>query len=287
MSDLSGRAEGKGLPGAQAKARSEMRLSIIVLTHNRLAALRECLIRIGVNTSEKDAEIIVVDNGSTDATAIWLELQLRGEPSPPGIHPEAVTGQLAGFRPMTAILRPTNEGVCARNYAIDIARGEIIAQVDDDVLVTPEWDEVLLSPFDDPAVGATGQHGFYQEQSWERTPWSAGLIDDRRRPVPGQFCDFVMGFAWGWRSHKPDGSLMFRYDERFNPRWHEESDGQLVIRAASYKIMCTREIATHLSLPHCHTREESIPMAQAHFELLRSKWQNDKRIRYEGKAVGL
>lgn len=289
----------------------------MVLTHNRLVALRECLVRIETGTREQDREIIVVDNGSTDGTHDWL---IRNW------HDSSQTEIVGNVDRRTSCFRPSNEGVCARNHAIDIARGEIIAQVDDDVLVTPGWDEVLLAPFDDSTIGATGQHGFYQEQTWERTPWSAGLIDDRRRPSAGQLCDFVMGFTWAWRAHRqfdhcpeemeepvgephPDTGLLacqgcdeaqlglgdcaaittprFRYDEAFNPFWHEESDLQLQIRAAGYRIACVREIASHVSLPHLRDRDADIALAARNFDILKRKWQHNERIRYEGKGVGL
>lgn len=248
-----------------------MKLSIIVLTHNRRDALRDCLNRLRAHTAERDAELIVVDNGSTDGT--WEML-----------------GVAWAFPfPLRLIHRDVNEGVCARNYAIDRAAGVFIAQVDDDVLVSPGWDTMLLGPMCDPSIGATGQHGFYQEQRWSRQHWSAGLIDDRRRPSPGQFCDLVMGFCWAWRNdydaHALSGRL-FRYDERFNPFWHEESDLQLQIRAAGYRIMCVRPIASHLSLPHKRPREDDLAIAAEHFDLLRKKWAGEE-IRFEGKAVGL
>lgn len=271
-----------------------MKLSVIVLTHNRRAALRTCLESILAHTAlyaKGQAEIIVVNNGSDDGTRELLE-DCKGK----------------GYQ-LIPINRKTNEGVCARNHAIDIARGEFIAQVDDDVRVHPKWDEVLLAPFDmSSEIGATGQHGFYQNATWERTPYSAGLIDDRRRPAPGQYADLVMGFCWAFRRyHFPEmhddwmdmpverrplimGEI-FRYDEAFNPFWHEESDLQLQIRAAGYRIMVTPEVATHNSLHDwkatmANEGATAEQQAERNFYRLKDKWQA-KNVRFEGSLVGL
>src|SRR3990172_10179532 len=197
-----------------------MRYSVVMLAFgdaireaSMVAALNK--IRVGATTPQSDYEIIIVNNG-----------RVYGTSDP----------RLEAFGDVRVIHRPTNEGVCSRNYGLELAKGEFIIQVDDDVLVAPGFDQVLLAPYKDPQVGATGQEGFYQDSTWGL------LIDDRRRPRPGQFCDLVMGYCWSWRNEKivagaedfPGGDVAtnsyephFRYDWAFNPFWHEESDLQL------------------------------------------------------------
>ena len=257
-----------------------MRYSVVVLTRNRLEALKRCLdkVRAGALTALSDCEIIVVNNGSTDGTRDWLDAQ-------------------EGLR---VIHRPENEFVCARNHAIAVARGEFIIQVDDDVLVAPGFDEVMLTPYENGEVGATGQEGFYQDSTWGL------LIDDRRRPRPGQFCDLVMGYSWSWRNLRSSdravrvdglaaidlpGSPRFLYDWEFNPFWHEESDLQLQIRAAGYRIMVTPEVATHRSLHDWAETKADGPItgetiAARNFYKLVDKWSG-KDVPFEGPRVGL
>ena len=255
-----------------------MRFSVLILTHNRLEVLKRCIdkVRAGALTRASNFEIIVVNNGSTDGTREWLDVQ-------------------------DAILhrdRPENEGVCARNYGLELAMGEFVIQVDDDVLVTPGFDDVLLVPYENPEVGATGQEGFYQDSTWGL------LIDDRRRPRPGQFCDLVMGYCWSWRNLRapyydgkpnphgdPPGDARFLYDWDFSPFWHEESDLQLQVRAAGYRIICTPPVATHRSLHDWAETKRDGPLAGESIALrnffrLVDKW-SDKDIRFEGPSVGL
>jgi len=252
-----------------------MRYSVVMLTYgdavreaSMVAAIAK--IRAGAVTPQSDYEIIVVNNG----------------------RPYDHDPRLEAYGDVHVIHRPTNEGVCARNYGIAMATGQFIIQVDDDVLVAPGFDEVLLAPYENAEVGATGQEGFYQDSTWGL------LIDDRRRPRPGQFCDLVMGYCWSWRnlrgpSSSPDlvGPASFLYDWDFSPFWHEESDLQLQIRAAGYRVICTPPVATHRSLhdwqeTHADGPRTGTSIAERNFFRLVDKW-SDKDVRFEGPSVGL
>lgn len=242
--------------------------TIVVLTFNRRHALVDCLERIWDKTTVV-AEVIVVDNGSTDGTA------------------ELLREYAAAERPLfTALLLPTNEGVGARNEALRSARGEFILQVDDDVLVGPGWDTALLSPFSNPDVGAMGQEGFFINWNGLMGPHPKAFLDPRR-PQIGDYCDLVMGYCWAWRHDviRPcSGSTTqfepeprFLYDEAFNPHWHEETDLQLQIKAAGYRIRCGPPVATHRSLKNAAAARNNDPMiglhhAAAHEQLLADKW---------------
>jgi len=242
-----------------------MRYSVVMLAFgdaireaSMVAALNK--IRVGATTPQSDYEIIIVNNG-----------RVYGTSDP----------RLEAFGDVRVIHRPTNEGVCSRNYGLELAKGEFIIQVDDDVLVAPGFDQVLLAPYKDPQVGATGQEGFYQDSTWGL------LIDDRRRPRPGQFCDLVMGYCWSWRNEP-----RFRYDWDFSPFWHEESDLQLQIRSAGYRILSTPPVATHRSLhdwqeTHADGPTTGTSIAERNFFKLVDKWSGLAELAFEGPSVGL
>jgi len=257
-----------------------MRYSVVMLTMaGREASMRAAIDKIirGAATPPEDYEIILVNNGAD----------------------ESLFEGLASLRGVKVIHRPTNEGVCSRNHALAVARGDFIIQVDDDVLVAPGFDDTLLALYESAEVGATGQEGFYQDSTWGL------LIDDRRRPRPGQFCDLVMGYCWSWRNLRGSeravrmdgaaaidlpGPPRFLYDWDFNPFWHEESDLQLQIRAA-YRILCVPPIATHRSLhdwqeTHADGPRTGTSIAERNFFRLVDKW-SDKAIHFEGPSVGL
>jgi glycosyltransferase involved in cell wall biosynthesis len=245
---------------------TRVKASIVILTHNRLAALTRCVGAIVSKTRlviGDDTEVWIVDNGSTDGTAEWL-------------------GALTTQRGWHAIMLTQNEGVCARNHALRQAQGDFILQVDDDVEVGSGWDQSLLGWFSDPKVGAAGQEGFFL--NWAGLlagPWAPPNFLADQRPAPGEDCDLVMGYCWAWRNLRCADKPCWLYDERFSPHWHEETDLQLQIKAAGYRIRCGPVVATHRSLKDPAAARANDPMiglhhAADHERLLIEKW-GDKR----------
>jgi cellulose synthase/poly-beta-1,6-N-acetylglucosamine synthase-like glycosyltransferase len=105
---------------------------VIVPVRNGASTIAGCLDAIlATDYPEDRREILVVDNGSTDGTAPLIQA-----------------------RPVR-YLREPNPGVSnARNRGIAESTGEILAFVDADCLVDPQWLTELVRPFEDPAVGA-------------------------------------------------------------------------------------------------------------------------------------
>ncbi len=95
------------------------RFSLIILTHNKLAVTRRCLPSL-LRSADRDWELVVVDNGSTDGTLEWLaEFQLES--------------RKAGV-PMTVLPQTRNIGCStARNLAACGAAGEKLVFLDNDV----------------------------------------------------------------------------------------------------------------------------------------------------------
>jgi glycosyltransferase involved in cell wall biosynthesis len=93
-------------------------VTIAIPTFNRAALLRECLRSLAMQDYPRDRfEIIVVDDGSTDSTAAVVR-------SSEDVH----------------YLRQSHAWLnVARNSAVREARGEVIAFLDDDVLVPSSW----------------------------------------------------------------------------------------------------------------------------------------------------
>lgn len=90
-----------------------MRLSILIVTHNRRQALAQTLAKVTQlpDFHPTEHEILVVDNGSTDGTHAMLQQDWPG------------------------VLRlglSTNQGVSARNHGFAVARGKYVMLLDDD-----------------------------------------------------------------------------------------------------------------------------------------------------------
>ena len=116
----------------RARADTQPFVSVIVPVRDGESTIADCLDAIlATDYPSNRREILVVDNGSSDATAAL-------------IRPRRVR-----------YLREPRRGVShARNLGIATSRGEILAFVDADCLVEPHWLTELVRPFEDPEVGA-------------------------------------------------------------------------------------------------------------------------------------
>jgi glycosyltransferase involved in cell wall biosynthesis len=103
--------------------RPVLEYSIVIPTHNRVEVLPEVVAALATQRDAPPFEVIVVDDGSTDATAVWLGAA-RGE------------GAWAGF----TALRQANRGpAAARNRGVRAARGRRVAFLGDDTIPAPDW----------------------------------------------------------------------------------------------------------------------------------------------------
>lgn len=102
-------------------------ISIVVCSFNRLDCLRDCMNAIRAQlAATPGAELIVVDDGSTDGTGAWLDQQ------PP--------------HPSVTLLRQSNQGLSsARNRGWRAAGGDWVAYLDDDALPVADWLPQLAS----------------------------------------------------------------------------------------------------------------------------------------------
>jgi cellulose synthase/poly-beta-1,6-N-acetylglucosamine synthase-like glycosyltransferase len=116
----------------RARADTQPFVSVIVPVRDGESTIADCLDAILATDYPPDRrEILVVDNGSSDATAALIQAR------------------------RVRYLREPRRGVSqARNLGIATSRGEILAFVDADCLVEPHWLAELVRPFEDPEVGA-------------------------------------------------------------------------------------------------------------------------------------
>ncbi|HVU61363.1 MAG TPA: glycosyltransferase [Mycobacteriales bacterium] len=105
-------------------------LSVVVPTRDRVGLLERCLAALRAELTESD-EILVVDSASGDAAAV------------------AAAAHEAG----ATLVRCDRAGASlARNAGWRAARNDLVAFVDDDVRVLPNWSTGLVNAFDDPDV---------------------------------------------------------------------------------------------------------------------------------------
>ena len=221
--------------------------SIVVLTHNRLPHLMACLKSIRDNTKQP-YEIIVVDNASTDGTKEYLVYQ----------------------KDIELVNLSENRGVVARNYGFALAKYPLIAQVDDDVTLLPNWDNYILEEFGDIGddIGAVGPQGGLIK-SW----MNLSVHED-----VSNYVDFLTGFFWVFRN------IGLRYDEEFGKFWHEELDLSLQYKAKGYRLKVIKKpVCSH----NCQRTEEvDWTLHNKNKEYVYNKWEDRfNYIRWESNMT--
>jgi cellulose synthase/poly-beta-1,6-N-acetylglucosamine synthase-like glycosyltransferase len=109
-------------------------VTVVVPVRDGEATIAACLDAILATDYPPDRrEILAVDNGSSDRTA-----------------------QLIQARPVRYLHEPKRGVSNARNRGIADSRGDILAFIDADCIVDPQWLTKLVEPFEDPEVGCVG-----------------------------------------------------------------------------------------------------------------------------------
>ncbi|MFJ2668788.1 glycosyltransferase family 2 protein [Nocardia fluminea] len=140
-------------------------LSVVIPAYNEEQIIGECLRRL---TEQRGyiTEILVVDNNSTDGT-------------------RAIVAACALDWPAITLIEETEQGlVYARNRGLDAASGELIARIDADTLVPPDWAERIVEFF-------TADHEGY---------WAAACGRGQAYDLP--YGDTVGALRQRWRTRK-------------------------------------------------------------------------------------
>lgn len=113
-----------------------MTISLIICTRNRAGPLERCLDAVASIACDAPWELIVVDNGSTDATA-------------------AVVADFAAAQafPVRCVSQPVKGLSNARNAGVAAATGELILFTDDDCYVESGTLAAVAAAFADPKIG--------------------------------------------------------------------------------------------------------------------------------------
>lgn len=101
---------------------SSVDVSFIVIAHNEESNIRRCIGAIASQDSSAQTEVIVVDDGSTDSTAAAVSAAAKTSPRVHLIRLDRNHGR--GFARMTGIRS---------------AKADLIAMVDADIVIPPDW----------------------------------------------------------------------------------------------------------------------------------------------------
>jgi glycosyltransferase involved in cell wall biosynthesis len=172
-------------------------VSIIIPAFNSQATIGRCLQAIrSLNYPADSIEVIVVDNGSTDATPVIA----RQHGARVLFHPRIFVSAM-------------------RNLGAATSTGEALAFIDSDCIVSADWLQSGLRQLEDSRVGAIGcGYAINNPPSWIERHWFYGHL------VPKMNVTFL-----------PAGNMLLRKDVfwrigGFNPRLETGEDSDLCLR---------------------------------------------------------
>ncbi len=138
-----------------------MNVTIIVVSYNTCNILQQCLMYLEELTDAFNAQVIIVDNASSDGSAEMVE---------------------TCFPLYTLIRNQKNLGfACANNQGIRFAKGEFILLLNSDAFLTAEALQVLIDyAVQHNKVGICGPQLINSDGTWQR---SYGLIPSPRSAI--------------------------------------------------------------------------------------------------------
>jgi O-antigen biosynthesis protein len=160
------------------KNQDSPRVSVVVCTYNGARTIRDCLNGL-LDLAYPDFEVIVVDDGSTDATA-----------------------RIAGEYPFRLIRTPNRGLSSARNTGLAAASGEIVAYIDDDAWPDPHWLHYLVQTLSGTAHAGVGGPNL--------PPPGDGFVADAVALAPGGPMHVLLSDRVA--EHVPGCNMAFRRD---------------------------------------------------------------------------
>jgi hypothetical protein len=178
-------APARDVVSSRAWPAAHPQVTVVVSTHNRADLLSGLLDALDKQTGV-DAEVVIVDNGSSDRT--WAVLRQRCE---------------SALLPMHALRVEAHDGPgVPRNTAIAAGRAPLIAFTDDDCLPEPTWLAALVAAFDDPNTVLVQGVTLPEPDGWGG-PWGrtlhvtapSGLYETANLAARREAVEAVGGFA--------------------------------------------------------------------------------------------
>ena len=218
--------------------------SIIILTHNKAEYTKRCLESL-LRTAGAPFEVVVLDNGSSDATPDMLaEMKGRCEAAGAGLRVQ-FNGRNVGCS-------------TARNMGMAMARGDYIVFLDNDTLVAdPAWLSKLAAPMQQgPAVRVTAPKLTYPFAPHRIQCAGVGISRSGRVAFLGRGearddprfnvrKDVQCAISACMMFPKGLADEIGGLDEAFNPIQFEDLDFCYRARAKGYKVVYVPEAEVH------------------------------------------
>jgi len=208
------------VPGSDAP-----RVSIVIPVYNKIAYTAACLRSLAEHAGSIPFEVIVVDDGSSDATPQRL-------------------AEIEGIRPLRNAQNLGFIGSC--NAGAAAARGEYVLFLNNDTVVTAGWLDALVRCIEEaPQAGLVGAKLVYPDGRLQEaggivfddgSGWNVGRFED---PDDARYnfrreADYCSGAAILLR--RDLFARLGAFDTRYTPAYYEDTDLAFAVRAAGLKV---------------------------------------------------
>jgi len=198
-------------------------VSFVVPVHNGAAWIEQTLSAIVAQADGRPMEIIVVDDGSRDGSADILR-------------------RLAARWPLRVLDGKGAGAAAALNAGVRATTFPIICQIDQDVIIQPEWMRRVTAELDDPTVGAA-QGYFTHDCSADLYARAMNLdLEQRYAAIAGSDTGHVCTGNTAYRASALHAIGLF--DEGLG--YGYDNDVSYRLRAAGYRLtLCRDACAVH------------------------------------------